>query len=102
LPPPSIPQRQRFKNEAHAAAQLHHTNIVPVYGVGCDRGIHYYAMQFIEGQTLAHVIADLKASQDPSSAALATVSGRGSAGRNVCWRGGVNMTSADHDDRRHF
>ena len=32
---------------------LHHTNIVPVYSVGCERGVHYYAMQFIEGQTLA-------------------------------------------------
>jgi WD40 repeat protein/serine/threonine protein kinase len=51
---------QRFKNEAHAAAQLHHQNIVPVYGVGCDRGVHYYAMQFIDGQTLAAVIAELR------------------------------------------
>src|SRR5690349_11234597 len=46
-------QLQRFKNEAHAAAQLHHANIVPVYGLGCERGVHYYAMQYIEGQTLA-------------------------------------------------
>ena len=46
-------QLQRFKNEAQAAAHLHHTNIVPVYGVGCERGVHYYAMQFIEGRTLA-------------------------------------------------
>src|SRR4029077_9793733 len=38
-------QLQRFKNEAQAAAQLHHTNIVPVFGVGCERGVHYYAMQ---------------------------------------------------------
>jgi WD40 repeat protein/serine/threonine protein kinase len=53
-------QLQRFKNEAQAAAQLHHTNIVPVFGVGCERGVHYYAMQFIEGQTLASVIADLR------------------------------------------
>jgi eukaryotic-like serine/threonine-protein kinase len=53
-------QLQRFKNEAQAAAQLHHTNIVPVYGVGCERGVHYYAMQFIEGQSLAQVIADLR------------------------------------------
>ena len=56
-------QLQRFKNEAQAAAHLHHTNIVPVFGVGCERGVHYYAMQFIEGQTLAHVIADLRAQQ---------------------------------------
>jgi eukaryotic-like serine/threonine-protein kinase len=51
-------QLQRFKNEAQAASGLHHPHIVPVYGVGCDRGVHYYAMQFIEGQTLAQVIAD--------------------------------------------
>jgi hypothetical protein len=51
---------QRFKNEAHAAAQLHHTNIVPVYATGSDRGVHYYAMQFIEGHTFAAVIQQLR------------------------------------------
>jgi WD40 repeat protein/serine/threonine protein kinase len=54
-------QLQRFKNEAQAAAHLHHQNIVPVYGVGCERGVHYYAMQFIDGQTLAAVIVGLRA-----------------------------------------
>jgi serine/threonine protein kinase/Tfp pilus assembly protein PilF len=44
---------QRFQNEARAAASLHHTNIVPVYYVGCERGVHFYAMQFIDGQSLA-------------------------------------------------
>jgi serine/threonine protein kinase/Flp pilus assembly protein TadD len=53
-------QLQRFKNEAHAAAQLHHTNIVPVYSVGCERGVHFYAMQFIEGHSLAEMIAQLR------------------------------------------
>src|SRR5262249_44745166 len=51
-------QLQRFKSEARAAAHLHHGNIVPVYGVGCQRGVHYYAMQFIEGRTLAALVAD--------------------------------------------
>jgi serine/threonine protein kinase/Flp pilus assembly protein TadD len=51
---------QRFKNEAQAAAHLHHKSIVPVHGVGCHRGVHYYAMQFIEGQTLAALIGDLR------------------------------------------
>src|SRR5215207_10069741 len=51
---------QRFHNEAQAAAQLHHTNIVPVYAVGCERGVHFYAMQLIEGQSLADVVADIK------------------------------------------
>jgi serine/threonine protein kinase len=49
---------QRFKTEAHAAAQLHHTNIVPVYAVGCERGVHFYAMQLIEGRSLAAVIEE--------------------------------------------
>jgi WD40 repeat protein/serine/threonine protein kinase len=53
-------QLQRFQNEAQAAACLHHTNIVPVYFVGCDRGVHYYAMQFIDGHTLAEHIRELQ------------------------------------------
>ncbi len=55
---------QRFKNEARAAASLDHPNIVHVHSVGCDRGVHYYAMQYIEGQTLAEVIS--QASGDKS------------------------------------
>ena len=53
-------QLRRFHTEALAAAQLHHTHIVPVYSVGCERGVHYFAMQFIEGQTLAQAIAERK------------------------------------------
>ncbi len=56
---------QRFKNESQAAAQLHHTNIVPVHYVGCERGVHFYAMQFIEGQSLASVIAELRRQSEP-------------------------------------
>src|SRR5579871_4597519 len=53
-------QLQRFRNEAQAAAQLHHSNIVPVYAVGCERGVHYYAMQMIEGQNLAELIRQVR------------------------------------------
>jgi serine/threonine protein kinase len=67
-------QLQRFKNEAQAAAQLHHNFIVPVYAVGYERGIHYYAMQFIEGQSLAAMIKELRqlanADRAPNSSAL--------------------------------
>ena len=45
-----------------AAAALHHPNIVGIYSVGCERGVHYYAMQYIEGRTLAEVIDELRAS----------------------------------------
>ena len=58
-------QLKRFKNEAQAAAQLHHNQIVPVYAVGCDRGVHYYAMQFIEGQSLAEIIQELRELSPP-------------------------------------
>ncbi|MEX2016385.1 MAG: serine/threonine-protein kinase, partial [Candidatus Hydrogenedentales bacterium] len=50
----------RFKTEALAAAQLDHPGIVDVYGVGCERGVHYYAMRFIQGRTLAAVIAEAR------------------------------------------
>ena len=51
---------QRFKNEAMAAAHLRHASIVPVHAVGADLGVHYYAMQFIDGQSLAALIAELR------------------------------------------
>lgn len=51
---------QRFRQEAQAAAQLHHSSIVPVYAVGCERGIHYYAMQLIDGQSLDRVLQQLR------------------------------------------
>src|SRR5947209_985944 len=53
-------QLQRFQLEAHAAACLHHTNIVPVHAVGCERGVPFYAMQYIEGRSLAQLIAELR------------------------------------------
>ncbi|VTR97531.1 serine/threonine protein kinase [Tuwongella immobilis] len=51
---------QRFQNEARAAACLHHSNIVPVFAVGNERGTHYYAMQFIDGQSLSSLIQSLR------------------------------------------
>src|SRR5262245_32023787 len=64
---------QRFKAEAHAAAQLHHANIVPVYAVGCERGTHFYAMQLIEGRTVDAVIAELRGAAVPPSPGGTTV-----------------------------
>jgi serine/threonine protein kinase len=53
-------QLQRFKNEAEAAAKLHCEHIVPVYFIGRERGVHFYAMQYIEGHSLAAIIAELR------------------------------------------
>ena len=63
-----VRQLQRFKTEAQAAAQLHHGHIVPVFFVGSERGVHFYAMQYIEGQTLAALIADLRRQQSAGDA----------------------------------
>src|SRR5438874_11275317 len=55
------PQRlMRFRREAKAAARLHHTNIVPVFGIGEEDGLHYYVMQFIQGQGLEEVLRELR------------------------------------------
>src|SRR5262245_22759427 len=53
-------QLTRFHNEARAAAGLHHAHIVPVHAVGCERGVHFYAMQLIDGQTLASSLEQLR------------------------------------------
>jgi serine/threonine protein kinase len=69
---------QRFHNEAQAAAQLHHTNIVPVYAVGCERGVHFYAMQLIEGQSLAALIHQIRRQESNNKGQETAVRGRGS------------------------
>ena len=62
---PSVPltdskRYQRFEREARTAAKLHHTNIVPVFGVGQQDSYHYYVMQFIDGVGLNEVLDDLR------------------------------------------
>src|SRR5262245_18492607 len=49
---------QRFRREAETVARLHHTNIVPIFAIGSERGVHYYAMQLIQGRSLADVLAE--------------------------------------------
>lgn len=50
----------RFKNEAQAVASLDHPNIVDVYAIGCERSVHYFAMRYIEGQSVAELIGELR------------------------------------------
>jgi serine/threonine protein kinase len=90
-------QLQRFKNEAHAAAQLHHTNIVPVYGVGCEHGVHYYAMQLIDGQTLAALITELRqqAGLEPGLAEGTPAPQGGPAGLLLAGKGAAPAGSGD-------
>lgn len=72
-----LDQRQiaRFRNEAQAAAQLHHPHIVPVFAVGQERGVYYYAMQYIAGQSLDHAINEMRAAPGPATAKSTKVRG---------------------------
>ncbi len=46
----------RFKHEAQTAAKLSHPNIVNIYDVGCDDGLHYIVMEYVQGITLKEYI----------------------------------------------
>src|SRR5262249_26767149 len=61
-------QKRRFEREARAAARLHHTNIVPVFGTGEAEGVPYYVMQVIPGMGLDAVIEEF-AHMSPGSRA---------------------------------
>ena len=59
---------KRFEREARIAANLHHTNIVEVFGVGEQDGFHYYVMQYIRGAGLDAIIPRLaKLVRNPAS-----------------------------------
>jgi tetratricopeptide (TPR) repeat protein/tRNA A-37 threonylcarbamoyl transferase component Bud32 len=53
-------QLHRLHREAQAMARLHHTNIVPVFGIHAHDGLSYLVMQFIDGRGLDQEIADWK------------------------------------------
>ena len=55
---------KRFRREARSVAALHHSNIVPVFGIGEHAGYHYYAMQLIHGQTLEAVLGGVRRLRD--------------------------------------
>ena len=50
--------RVRFRRESQAAARLHHTNIVPVFGVGEQGGLCFYVMQLISGKNIEATLAE--------------------------------------------
>ncbi len=56
----------RFMREARTAGKLSHPNVVPVYGVGLKEHTPYFAMEYVEGETLARVLERLREA-DPES-----------------------------------
>ena len=88
---------QRFKTEALTAAHVQHERIVPVHAVGCERGVHYYAMQFIEGQSLAALIGELRRLRDEQAVAGADWHGEAGVPTRNHTHGG---SAGDHPPRR--
>jgi eukaryotic-like serine/threonine-protein kinase len=66
--------RKRFLREARTAGQLHHTNIVPILGVGEQDGYDFYVMQYIDGIGLDAVLSRLRVEDrlDPLSVRLSS------------------------------
>ena len=60
---------RRFHAEARVAAGLHHTNIVGVFDFGDHDGVCYYAMHYIQGEPLDHVLADVRRLRDEGTKA---------------------------------
>ena len=84
----------RFKNEVRAVATLDHPHIVPIYSVGEERGVHYFAMRLIHGQSMARVIEQLRQTEPrlgaDSIAAILIDSAEHASGRGT----GSDSTSA--------
>ena len=90
-------QMERFRREARAAARLHHTDIVPVFGVGEHEGVHYYAMQFIQGQGLDVILDDVRRLRAGAAALPAAADGERDGRHGLDGRGPV---AADRAVRR--
>lgn len=67
---------KRFEREAQTAAKLHHTNIVGVFGVGQQDGLHYYVMPLIRAVGIDEILVELRQAADRSTAGLPQPSGR--------------------------
>jgi serine/threonine protein kinase len=73
----------RFRREARTAAGLHHTNIVPVYGVGEHEGVHYYVMPLIRGVGLDEIVRELRRMERRGQSVYCTQSGFGAIVRRL-------------------
>ena len=70
---------RRFQLEAQVVGLLQHPRIVPVHAVGTFDGVPYFAMQFIEGCSLAWLITELRAGPSAEGPREAVREGAGSA-----------------------
>ncbi len=53
----SVEEIRRFQAEARATARLRHRNIVAIHEIGEESGRHFFAMDFVEGESLSAIVA---------------------------------------------
>jgi serine/threonine-protein kinase len=72
---------ERFLREAQSAARLNHPNIVQIYAVSQDAGRHFFAMEYVSGQSLQQILRTrgTLTSIQAARIALQTASGLGAA-----------------------
>src|SRR3979409_1239392 len=46
----------RFERESQILKQLKHPNVVKILSIGKSQGMHYYAMEYLEGESLDHIM----------------------------------------------
>lgn len=96
-------QLARFRTEAQAAAQLHHPHIVQVYGVGQERGVHFFAMQYVEGQSLEAAISELREQSENSDSLPNRFSDPDEAlGKTSTLNGSTFSTKAEISSKSHL
>lgn len=94
----------RFQREAQAAARLQHPHIVAIYAQGEEHGVHYYAMEFVDGESLNAVINRSRdrvtgdtVSFDPDETAVMTRSSGSDRLAETVALGDSRAGKADHD-----
>lgn len=89
---------RRFRREAKAAARLHHTNIIPIFGVGEQDGVHYYVMQYIRGLSLDEVLEELSRRYLGSHPSASTLSAENFSANAASAQSALPPSEVAHDE----
>ena len=92
----------RFLREQKVLAQLHHTHIVPIHAAGQDGAFQYFAMSYIDGAALHHVVRTAKmhgssSNRNDGKTPTPTLAALAARAKSSTSRGDTHDTNAAHD-----